>query len=162
MSTSCTTFEIADIEQSHLNEKARFCYDMWRRQTKKNACEFQEFVPFSPDLIVLGKPNSTNPMANLVFSGEDTIGAKLFGQNLEKTSAQVYAQLKPGTLKDYSETVSVAQNECFESCEPVFDYISSKLGDQTLAYERLLLPFKTKAGPVFLVGYSMPVSVPSF
>ena len=162
MGTTCTPFKISDLEQTQVNEKARFFYNMWRRQTKTGACDFQEFVPFSPDLIVLGKPKPANPMANLVFSGDDTIGARLFGQNLEKTSAQVYAELEPGTLKDYSETVSVAQNESFESCDPVFDYISSEFGSQTLAYERLLLPFKTKAGPVFLVGYSMPVSVPSF
>ncbi len=162
MSTTCTAFKIADLEQSYLNEKARFFYNMWRRQSKNNTCDFQEFVPFSPDLIVLGKPKSKDPMANLVFSGEKTIGAQLFGQNLEKTSAQVYAKLGQGTLKNYSETVSIAQNDSFENCEPVFDYISSEFGDQILAYERLLLPFKTKAGPVFLVGYSMPVSVPSF
>lgn len=162
MSTTCTTFTIADLEKNQMNEKARFFYDMWRRQSKNGGTDFGEFVPFSPDLIVLGKPKPTDPMANLVFSGNNTIGAKLFGESLEKKSAQIYANLKPGSLNDYSEVVSAAQNDCFESSEPVFDYISSQFGDQTLAYERLLLPFRTKAGPVFLVGYSMPVSVPEF
>ena len=162
VSTNCTAFKVSDLEQSHFNEKARFFYNMWRRQTKNGDCDFEDFVPFSPELIVLGKPNASAPMANLVFSGENTIGARMFGQNLEKKSAEVYAGLDKYVLKNYSETVSIAQNDSFETCEPIFDYISSEFGAQTLAYERLLLPFKTKAGPVFLVAYSMPVSVPSF
>jgi len=161
MATSSHSFLISNLEQSQFNEKACFFFKMWRRQMKAGDFDFPEFKPFSPELIVLGKPNISNPMSNLIFSGTETIGARMFGANLEKTSAKVYASQNKNCLKNYSEVVSRAQNESFEHREPVYDYISSEIKGQILAYERLLLPLKTKGGPVFLLGYSMPISVPS-
>ena len=156
MTTVCNVYPISDLEKACSSRTAIHLYDHWRRAIDAGDRNFDALTPFSPELLVLGHPGPHAPLSNLLFCGNKTMAANVFGSDWGIRASKE----RNAFSDDYSDVVSKSQATCFESNEAIYDYISTEVAGQSLAYERLLLPIRTKGGLNLLMCHSMPLSVP--
>ncbi len=156
MTTTSEVFPISDLEKSCPNRKAKELFRLWRRAGRDPEANYDAFIPYSPELLLMCKPTKDKPMSNLLFCGRDSMATRIFGEDWARTSGKNPNVFAP----DYGEVVGRSQAFSLETLEPVYDFVSSHVGQEPMVYERLLLPVKTVAGLTFLVCYSMPLELP--
>ncbi len=152
MSNYVETFNWQDIQKHAADDVAEHMIRVWLEERGRLN---NRLVQYSDQLLICNSPNPLHPKepAPIRISGRETLACEFFG--MDWSEKPLLAQEVMST--EYRELVATAHHICAQSNEPVFDLISTEMGDDSLQYQRLILPFTNRMGRRFLFCYTMRV-----
>ena len=143
-------FRWQDIERSAGDDVASYMLRTW---LENNGIITEDLLPITTKLIILGQPRVADQPPDILLCGNDALATKFFGANWSDCP-----ELALEIMGDeYKKLVASAYHDAEQSCEPVFDLVSTEYDQFSLKYQRLILPFVTRSGLKFQYVYSMPL-----
>ncbi len=130
--------------------------NVWR---SSNGFLCDELIPLSSQLVLFDGRPSNGGIPDLLLAGPGSLSTILLGDNWASSPEKVKSDLD----EKYLRMVSDGYARAAQNLTPVFDLISTDLQRADgvllpLRYQRLILPFATDQGAVFLMCYSHDAS----
>lgn len=144
---------LAEINLVNGDDATYSILNAWKQLKGNVSPDTECLAPFYETALVLGEPQSGSTPPPPLFIGKNSFATRILGLGWTVETAQSNQQIDD----EYTSLIASGYDDCHQSGDPVYEFVSTSVAGHHVRYRRLLLPFRTVAGTRVILCHSTEV-----